>query len=267
MLGADGSGVVASVGDEVNLFHEGDRVYGSAFLSPKSGFYAEYAVVGEEQTAAVPRGLTLTEAGVLSIDGVTALRGLRDVLDLREGEGILIFGASGGVGHLAVQLALIMGARVLAVASGGDGVKLVEGLGAHVAVDGHGPDVKQKIEEAVAAIAPNGLDSALVTAKTDALDVALDSLRSGACMAWPAGVSPEPHVPSGVTGSAYSGRPDREILDELNRMVESGPFTIHVHEEFSLDDASAAHRALNEHYLGKLALRVDAEAAEAGSTP
>lgn len=254
VLGSDGAGTVVATGRDVKRFQEGDRVYGTAFLSPKGGFYAEYAVVKEEHAAPIPEGIGFEEAGVLAVDGVTALRGLRDELDLQEGETVLVFGASGGVGHLAVQLARHMGARVLAVASGGDGVELANELEADAAVDAHGGD----IEEAIARVAPNGLDAALVTASGEGLDVALDALREGGRMAWPNGVQPEPEVPRGVEASSYDGRPDREVLDALNELVEAGPFTVHVDKEFPLEDAAQAHRSLGDHYLGKLAIRIEA---------
>src|SRR5947209_5310890 len=89
----------------------------------------------------------------LGAAGITALRGLEDTLHLESGEKLMIFGASGGVGHIAVQLAKRIGAKVLAVASNADGVALVRRLGADVAVDGRQDDVA----EAVRAFAPDGL--------------------------------------------------------------------------------------------------------------
>ncbi|MGD2046997.1 MAG: NADP-dependent oxidoreductase [Gemmatimonadota bacterium] len=254
VLGSDGAGTVVATGAEVSRFEEGDRVYGAAFLSPKGGFYAEYTAVQEDQAAPVPEGLELEEAGALAIDAATALRGLRDALDIQNGETVLIFGASGGVGHLAVQLAHRMGAKVLAVASGSDGVDFVEQLDAEEVVDGHAGG----IEEATARIAPNGLDAALITTAGEGLEAALEGLHEGARVAWPNGVRPEPEVPEGVSGSAYDGRTDREIFEELNRLLRSGPFTVHVDRTYPLENAAVAHRALNDHYLGKLALHIEA---------
>ena len=84
---------------------------------------------------------------------MTALRGLDDTLALKPAESVMIFGASGGIGHLAVQLAKRMGARVFAVASGSDGVALVKRLGADAVVDGH----KEDIVAAARQFAPDGL--------------------------------------------------------------------------------------------------------------
>jgi NADPH:quinone reductase-like Zn-dependent oxidoreductase len=86
-------------------------VYGFTF--PEAGFYAEYVALDEGAIAPVPSGLSAEEAGVLGVDGVTALIGLDEQLHLSPGQALMIYGASGGIGHLAVQLAKRMGARVL----------------------------------------------------------------------------------------------------------------------------------------------------------
>jgi NADPH:quinone reductase-like Zn-dependent oxidoreductase len=97
-------------------------------MSPKGGFYAEYTAIKANNAAKIPQALSTRETGVLAVDGVTALNGLDKMLGLKAGESILILGASGGVGHLAVQLAKHMKARVLAVASGQHGVAFVKRL-------------------------------------------------------------------------------------------------------------------------------------------
>lgn len=252
VLGTDGAGTVAAVGGNVKEFKEGDRVYASELGNPKGGFYAEYAVVKAENAAIIPGDLTTEQASVLGSDALTALTGLDDVLDLQPDESVMIFGASGGIGHLAVQLAKRMGARVFAVASGDDGVKLVKQLGADVAVDGRSENVLQVAHE----FAPNGIDTALVTAGGETTDQALTAIRNGGRVAYPNGVMPIPEPPDGVSVEAYDGQGGRERVDELNRLIESGPFKVCVHRTFSLDQAAEAQAALEEHHLGKIALKV-----------
>src|SRR5262245_31051890 len=147
VLGSDGAGTVEEVGGQVHNIKRGDRVYGINLMSPKGGFYAEYAVVKANNAAMIPQALSTRDAGVLAIDGVTALDGLDKTLGLKAGESVLILGASGGIGHLAVQLAKRMKARVLAVASGEDGVEFVKRLGADKVVDGHRDDIRKSAEE------------------------------------------------------------------------------------------------------------------------
>src|SRR4051794_40304365 len=125
VLGTDGAGTVAAVGESVNEFKEGDRVYAAELGNAKGGFYAEYAVVNAANASHIPGELNMDQAAVLLTDGLTALKGLEGVLRLKPDESVMIFGASGGIGHLAVQLAKALGARVFAVASGEDGVSFV----------------------------------------------------------------------------------------------------------------------------------------------
>src|SRR5258705_12689639 len=128
VLGSDGAGTVEEVGDDVHNLKRGDRVYGVTFMSPKGGFYAEYTVIKANNAAMIPSALSTRDAGVLAVDGVTALDGLDRALQLKAGESIVILGASGGIGHLAVQLAKRMKARVLALASGPDGLEFLKRL-------------------------------------------------------------------------------------------------------------------------------------------
>ena len=252
VLGTDGAGTVEAVGEKVKELKEGDRVYAAALGNPKGGFYAEYAVVKEDEAARIPGDLTMDQAAVLASDGLTALRGLEDVLRLQRGESVMIFGASGGIGHLAVQLAKRLGARVFAVASGEDGVSFVKRLGADVAVDGR----SDKVLDVAREFASDGIDAALVTAGGDATDRALSAIRADGRIAYPNGVMPEPKPPARVNAQAYDGEGGRDAIDRLNELIEAGPFEVHVDRVFPLEQAAAAQAALGEHHLGKIALRV-----------
>lgn len=100
--------------------------------NPTGGFYAEYIAVPADKVASIQKQLDLRHAGAIPITGLTALQGVDDALNLKKGETIIIHGASGGVGTLAVQFAKLRGARVFATASGQEGVELVREMGAHV---------------------------------------------------------------------------------------------------------------------------------------
>ncbi len=252
VLGSEGAGTVAAVGERVSGLAPGDRVYAIGFLNPRGGLYAEYVAIGADFVSPVPGMLTTEQAAVAGGVGTTALRGLEDTLKIQPGESVMIFGAGGGIGHVAVQLAKRMGARVLAVASGEDGVALAERLGADAVVEGRTGNVPA----AARAFAPGGLDAALLTAGGEAAETALAALREGGRAAYPTGVQPEPRAPEGVRLDVYNGDPDRDVIDRLNRLIERGPFIVHVARTFPLEQAADAHRALDEHYLGKLALRI-----------
>src|SRR5437764_14152686 len=199
VLGSDGAGTVAAVGEQVHRFKEGDRAYALALTNPKGGFYAEYAAVKADNASPIPKKLTVEQAGVMPSDALTALRGLDEILQLKPGETVLVFGAGGGIGHLAVQLAKRMGARVLAVASGEDGVALVKRLGADIVVNGR----KDDVEAAARAFAPGGLDAALITAGGEAADRALRAMNKNGRVAHPNGVMPAPKPPSSVKVQSY----------------------------------------------------------------
>ena len=250
VLGTDGAGTVEAAGDEVHNLKRGDRVYGINLMSPKGGFYAEYAVVKASNAAAIPHALSTRDAGVLAVDGVTALDGLNKTLQLKAGESILILGASGGIGHLAVQLAKRMKARVLAVASGQDGVEFVKGLGADKVIDGHRDDILKAAHE----FSSNGLDAALLTAGGKAAEQAIAALRPGGRAAYPNGVEDVPEVRDGVKVMRYNGEPDPKTFAKLNELIDGGPFEVHIARTFKLEEAAEAQRALEGHYLGKLAL-------------
>lgn len=250
VLGTDGAGTIAAVGEQVSRFKDGDRVYGGSLVNPKGGFYAEYTVVKADNVSLIPHTLKLEEAGVMSSDAMTARLGLEEMLDLKKDETLMIFGASGGIGHIAVQLAQRMGARVFAIASGDDGVALVKKLGADAVVNGRKDDVVAAARE----FSPDGFDAALVTAGGEAADRALTIVRKGGRVAHPNGVMPEPKVPAGVQVKTY--HVNHEAIEKLSRLIETGPLEVYIAQTFSLEKAADAHRTLNAHFLGKLALRV-----------
>jgi len=253
ILGSDGAGTVEAVGEKVGRFKKGDRVYGVSFMSPKGGFYAEHVVMKETQAARIPGKLSATQAGAMVVDLLTAYTGLETTLHLQSGESILIFGASGGIGHLAVQLAKRMGARVLAVASGPDGVALAKRLGADHVIDGHSDD----IEAAARAFTPKGMDAVLLTAGGAGAEKCLATLRSGGRVAHPNGVELPQKDRPGITVQAYNGETQNPPFEPINRLIESGPFDVEVAKTFSLEQAADAQRALDDHYLGKLAIKLN----------
>lgn len=131
--GFDLAGEVDAVGPEVTRFAPGDTVFGQTG-GRHGGACAELALVRESALAAKPETLSFEEAAAIPMGGLTALQALRDRGELAAGEWVLINGASGGVGHFAVQIARILGARVTAVASGRN-EQFVRDLGAERTID------------------------------------------------------------------------------------------------------------------------------------
>lgn len=251
-LGADGSGTVVDIAEGVSGFAEGDRVYVYAFSNPKGGSYAEYVAVPAEQVALLPDNVPLDQGGALAVTGLTALRGLDDTLKVKAGDKLLIFGASGGVGLPAVQLAKALGANVLAIVASADGAEAASAAGADQVVNSKVEDLAQTIEQ----FAPTGLSSVLALVSGDGLDTAIASIKPGGIVAYPMGVQPEPKASAGVEAKGYMGAPGRDALDRLNALIKHENFFVHVDRQFDLSAAADAHRALAEHHVGRLLLKI-----------
>ena len=127
--GMDMAGHVGAVGKNVTQFKPGDEVFGTGI-----GAFAEYATAPEDRLAPKPRNLTFEQAAAIPVAGLTALQGLRDKAHLRPGQRVLIYGAGGGVGTFAVQIAKALGAHVTAVSSTRN-VDLVRSIGADEVMD------------------------------------------------------------------------------------------------------------------------------------
>jgi NADPH2:quinone reductase len=255
VLGSDGSGVVVSLGSSVDRFKVGDAVYGYCWDNPKGGFYAEYVAAPASCFAKLPAGITLEAAGALGASGLTALSGVDRALGIRRGDNVIIHGASGAVGTLAVQLARLRGARVLATASGEEGVALVRRLGADVVVDGRTGD----IAAAARAFAPKGVDAVLALAGGAALDKCMDALRPGGKVAYPNGVEPVPRPRAEITVVPYDALSGDQTIQwtQLNQAVEARHFEVPIAATFSLADAADAHRRVEAGGVrGKVLLKV-----------
>jgi NADPH2:quinone reductase len=255
ILGSDGSGVIAAVGATVRRFKAGDEVYAYCWDNPKGGFYAEYVAVPSDCVSKIPAGVSLAAAGALGASGLTALSGIDRVLNIRRGETLIIHGASGAVGTLALQIAKVRGARVLATASGEEGVALVRKLGADLAIDGRSGDIAAAVRE----FAPQGVDALLALAGGTALEKCLEALRPGARVAYPNGVNPAPTPRAGMSVTPYDALfgDQKDQFAQLNRAVEAQRFEVPIAATFDLADAAAAHRRVEAGRVpGKVLLRI-----------
>lgn len=250
ILGSDGSGTVAAVGAGVHGFKVGDQVYGT-----HGAFYAEYVTVPAENVAHVPGGMSLTQAGALGISGLSALQGIDDVLHMKAGETLIIHGAAGAVGTLAVQIAKLRGVKVLATVSDDAGAALVTRLGAEAVVNGRTGD----IPAAAHRLAPNGVDGVLGLAGGQGLEHCIDALRQDGRgrVAYLFGMEPLPGPRFAIRMTLYSFVAGVREFQQLNEAAEAGKFQVPIAAEYSLIDAAQAHKRLAAgHLLGKVVVRV-----------
>jgi NADPH:quinone reductase len=252
VLGTDGAGVVAALGSGVRGFSVGDKVYAYSWDNPKGGFYAEYVAVAAERVGRVPKGLTLLQAGAIGTTALTALQGIDDALHTKSGETLIIHGAAGGVGTLAVQFAKLRGAKVLATVSGEDELAFVTGLGADAVLDGRHGDVAAAIH----AFAPAGVDAVLALAGGDALDRCVEAVKSGGRAAYPSGVRP-PKARDGVQVIRYDATPGTKEFERLNAAIEASKLKVPIAAQFPLTAAAEAHARVEAgHVPGKIVLQI-----------
>ena len=253
VLGTDGAGIVAAVGAKVQGFKVGEQVYSYSWDNPHGGFYAEYVAVPAERVGRVPEGLSLRQAGAIATTGLTAIQGIDDALHLKSGETLIIHGASGGVGSLALQFAKLRGVKVLATASGEDGLALVKRLGADAVVDSRHGDITGAAHQ----FAPAGVDAVLALAGGDTLERCIDALRPGGRLAFPEGVEPEPKAHEGVAIIRYNAIPGAQEFERLNRAIEAVKLEVPIAAEFPLAEAAKAQERVEAgHILGKIVLRI-----------
>jgi NADPH:quinone reductase-like Zn-dependent oxidoreductase len=250
ILGSDGSGTVVAVGDGVHGFRSGDQVYGTS-----GAFDAEYAAVRAENVAHIPKGMGFPEAGALAVSGLSALQGIDDILQLKAGETLLIHGATGGVGTLAVQFAKARGIKVLATASSDEGRTLLSRLGADAVVNGRTED----IAAAAKRFAPNGIDAVLGLVGGEGLEHCIDALRKDGRgrVAYLFGMDPLPKPRLGIRMTLYSFISGARELEHLNKAVVAAKLHVPIAAEYPLANAAQAHEHLAAgHLLGKIVLRV-----------
>jgi NADPH:quinone reductase-like Zn-dependent oxidoreductase len=255
ILGFDAAGVVERVGADVTELAEGDEVYGYLFKPViGGGAYAEYVSALAAIVAKKPESIGFTEAAALPVPGLTAMD-LVDAVDPKEGETVLIVGATGGVGSYAVQLATRRGARVIATARQANEA-FARGLGATETVDHTGKD----IVDAVRMTRPGGIEAIIdVVSERDVLGRMAGLLKEGGRLAssvYAADV--ESLAQRGIKATNVGVQPDARRLEELSRMVDAGELTVRLERTFPLERApEALGESRTGHVRGKIVLLVD----------
>jgi len=265
--GSEFSGFVSSVGEGVDGFAPGDRVFGSTFV----GAYAERIAVPADALRPVPDDVPLDAVAGFWVAHATAYHSLRSVAEVQPGEVVLVLGAAGGVGLAAVELAVALGARVIAAASTGDKLALCRQRGAEHAVNYVEEDFRARLRD----VAPDGIDVVIDPVGGPLAEQALRALRWRGRFVTVGFASGEiPRIPLNLVllkGCVVLGFEFRSFLEhspdllerddrELLALLAAGRIAPHVSAVYELADTAAALRHVAARQAtGKVLLRARAE--------
>ncbi|WP_156960623.1 NADP-dependent oxidoreductase [Amycolatopsis taiwanensis] len=254
ILGWEVSGVVEETGRGEFLFAPGDEVFGLLWLPRPAGAYAEFVAAPSRQFARKPVTIDHDHAAAVPLAGLTAWQVLTDLAGLRPGQRVLVHGAGGGVGHLAVQFAKRLGAHVTATASKGKHDWLRE-LGADELID-----YREIPFERVARDIDIVLDLVGMVQPDTALR-SLEVLRPGGLF-----IPVAPGRPAGFAERADAVgvrlapeplvEPDGHGLARLAALIDNGELDVHVDRVFPLEEAANAHLHAGKGATGKTVLHV-----------
>jgi len=257
--GHDVSGVVEEVGPGVTAFAPGDEVWYTPQKFDGSGSYAEYHVADQSIVGKKPASLSHLEAASLSLAGGTAWEALTVRAALKVGESILIHGGAGGVGHVAIQLAKAIGARVFTTVREAN-FEFARSMGADVMIDYEKEDYVDAINRETDG---RGVDVVFDTIGGNTLARSPDALAQlGRVVSIVDIAQPQNLVQAWGKNASYHfvfTRQNRGKLDELSALIERGQLRPHVGAVFSLADLALAHARLespNNGIQGKIAIAV-----------
>lgn len=240
ILGIELAGEVEAVGENVRRFHKGDRVFAATLQG--FGAYAEYRCLCENgPVAAKPRNLTYEEAAAVPIGARTALHYLRKA-EVRSGQDVLIYGASGSVGTYAVQIAKHFGARVTAVCSAAN-LDLTRSLGADVVIDYTAEEFAKRSDK---------YDVVFDTVGKAPFADCMKVLKSGGSYLNCTPVLPSMQVMraklSGANKLILGEAPPEtaEALDFIRELLEAGKIRVVVDRKYKFDEIVEAHRYVDQ---------------------
>ncbi|WP_204154641.1 zinc-dependent alcohol dehydrogenase family protein [Leptolyngbya sp. CCY15150] len=271
ILGCDGAGVVEAVGAEVRSLTVGDEVYFCAGgLGSAPGTYADYTVVDERYLAPKPKTLSFAEAAAAPLVLITAWEALYDRARLEAGRSVLVQAGAGGVGHVAIQLAHLQGAKVCTTVSTADKADFVRQLGAELPILYPQTDVVQTVLDWTAG---DGVDTSFDTLGGGILSQCFTAtaiygdvvtlLAPAADADWKTArdrnlrVSYELMLTPMLKNLTIALQDQAMILRTCARLIDQGSLKIHLSQTFPLAEASQAHALIEQGSTqGKLALTI-----------
>ncbi|MFV0447908.1 MAG: NADP-dependent oxidoreductase [Vibrio sp.] len=245
--GYDIAGQVVKTGQGVSHLQQGDRVAGFIGFPTRGGGYSQYVCVAERELSVVPDAVTLEAAAVLPLAGQTAAQALNKA-QVKEGDVVLILAGAGGVGHLAIQIALAAKAEVYTTCSESN-LDYLATLGAH-AINYQFAPVSQRIEKVDVLIDLVGGDAAL-----DALKCLNDNARVITVPTLSAELICEKAKMLGFQATGMLVDPNPEQLDTMLYMVSVGLLKTEIQQIYPMDEVQQAHQQIETgHTRGKILL-------------
>lgn len=245
--GWDVAGVVEDRGYSARRFKPGDEVYAYARRPlVQHGTFAEYLVIPESYLALRPQQISWEEAAGIPLVGLTAFQSLFDAGNLQENQSVLILGASGGVGSLAIQLAKAKGATVVGVASRKNQDHM-RNLGADYTIDYN----NARIADAVKEILTEGVDLIFDCASGETLQQSLAALKSGGKLV--SILNRGENLPHGINFEYVFVEPNSTQLNHLRELADSGKLKVPVSQTFTLEETQEAFAQIETHHTtGKI---------------
>ena len=255
-LGADIAGVVEKVGSNIKQFQVGDAVFGDVFASNFGGF-AEYKCALENELALKPPNVSFEAASAVPLASMAALHALRDVGQIREGQSVLINGASGGVGTFAIQLAKYFGAEVTAVCSSKK-VEQARSLGADHVIDYTQQDFIRRGTQYDLIIAVNGFHSIFDYRRALSPQGRYAMVGGGVGQLFQALLlGPWLSLTGGRKMLAVSSKPNQKDLLFLKELLEIGKINPVIDKRYPLNEVPDAIRYVEAgHASGKVVITV-----------
>ncbi len=235
VLGRDAAGIVEAVGAGVNHVAVGDKVFGNMLIVPpfQAGTLAEHALLPAAGVAAMPDALDFVTAAAIPHAGAAASAAV-DAVDPQPGQTVLVVGATGGVGSIAVQLAAARGATVVATGTSDNTARLTA-LGATTVID----YTRTSIADQVRAIYPDGVDALIDLIAYSPDTMPLDVVRKGGKIASTLNAADEQTLAAaGLTGTNIFTDPVREVITPLAEQAAAGTLKVNVATVLPLDQAA-----------------------------
>ncbi|OGZ67296.1 MAG: hypothetical protein A3D34_00835 [Candidatus Staskawiczbacteria bacterium RIFCSPHIGHO2_02_FULL_33_16] len=249
ILGGDIAGVAAEIGEGVENFSVGNKVYGQALvLAGGSGAFAEFALVLPEHISLAPKNLDFNQSAAIVLTGVSAVQGIIEHINLKTNQKILIHGGAGGIGTIAIQIAKSIGALVVTTATG-QGIEYVKKLGADQVIDYKNSSFDEIVSDC---------DAVFDTVGADVYSKSFKVLKRGGIIVSMIAPKDEKLAEQfGVLAITQSTKVTAKNLEILTDFIENKNIKVHIDKVYLLDRIREAFDEKEKgDVLGKIVLEI-----------